>query len=135
MDRNTDIHTRETRRRRTLWRLAGLLPGDPAALELILALDEIDLAEINDASSVTKLLDVEELRVQVLAEDHACGFSIVRAQNIPQPWRSRFLAASIGATRVAEGFYAHDWHSFLRRWQAEMIHLDRHRSAGTKSTS
>ncbi|MBA1245716.1 hypothetical protein [Pseudomonas japonica] len=135
MDRNTDIHTRETQRRRVLWRLAGLQPGDPAALELILALDEIDRAEADDASLVTKILDAEELLVQVLAEDHACGFTIVRHQNIPQPWRSRFLAASIGSTRVVEGFYAHDWHSFLRRWQAEMIHLDSHRSAGMKSTS
>lgn len=129
MEGNNDIHKRETQRRRVLWRLAGLQPGDHDALELLQALDEIDQAEHGDACLLTKILDVEEVLVQVPVEPHASTIDIVRAEDIPQPWRSRFLAASIGSTKVTEGFYAHDWHSFVRKWKAEMRHLAEHRSA------
>ena len=129
MEGDNDIHKRETQRRRVLWRLAGLQPGDHGALELLQALDEIDQAEHGDASLLTKILDVEEVPFQVPVEPHASTIDIVRAEDIPQPWRSRFLAASIGSTRVTEGFYAHDWHSFVRKWKAEMRHLAKHRSA------
>lgn len=131
MDRN-ELHERETQRRRALWRLAGLKPGDSAALELIQALDGIEQAEIDDASLAATILEADEVLVQVPVERHASTLSIVRVEAIPQPWRARFLAASIGSTKVAEGFYAHDWHSFLRSWQAEMTHLERHRIAVTK---
>lgn len=129
MEGNNDVHKRETQRRRALWRLAGLQPGDDAARELIKLLDEIDQAEIDDAALVMRIPDVEEVRVQVPVELHASTFDIVRAESIPQPWRSRFLAASIGSTRSTEGFYAHDWNSFLRKWKAEMRHLAEHRTA------
>jgi hypothetical protein len=135
VDNNSDIHKRETQRRRALWRLAGLRPGDDAARELVQLLDEIDQAEIDDAALVMRIPDVEEVLVQVPVEPHASTIDIVRAANIPQPWRSRFLAASIGSTRVAEGFYAHDWHKFVRGWRAEMMHLDQHRVALLSGTS
>lgn len=134
MEGNNDIHKRETQRRRALWRLAGHVPGDSAALGLIHELDAIDQEELDDASLVTAILDEDTVLVQVPVEPHASTLSIVRVETIPQPWRSRFLAASIGSTRVAEGFYAHDWHSFLRRWQAEMAHLERHRMAVSNET-
>lgn len=120
---------RETKRRRALWRLAGLQPGDDASRELVQGLEEIDHAEIDDAALVMRISDMEEVRVQVPVEPHASTLNIVRVEAIPQPWRSRFLAASIGSTRVAESFYAHDWHSFLRRWEAEMRHVAEHRTA------
>jgi hypothetical protein len=135
MEGNNDIHKRETQRRRALWRLAGLQPGDDAARELVQFLDEIDQAEIDDAALVMRIPDVEEVLVQVPVEPHASTIDIVRAEDIPQPWRSRFLAASIGSTRVAEGFYAHDWHKFVRGWRAEMMHLDQHRVAMLRGTS
>jgi len=135
MEGNNDIHKRETQRRRALWRLAGLQPGDDAARELVQFLDEIDQAEIDDAALVMRIPDVEEVLVQVPVEPHASTLNIVRVEAIPQPWRSRFLAASIGSTRVAEGFYAHDWHKFVRRWRAEMMHLDQHRVAILGGTS
>jgi len=72
---------------------------------------------------------VGEVLVQVPVEPNASTIGIVRVEHIPEPWRSRFLAASIGSTRVVEGFYAHDWHSFLRKWQAEMCHVAEHRTA------
>lgn len=129
MEGNNDIHKRETHRRRALWRLAALAPGDTAAFELIQLLDEVDQAELDDDSLGTMILGVEEVlvQVQVQVEPHPSTISIVKVEEIPQPWRSRFLAASIGSTRVTEGFYAHDWHSFLRKWQAEMRHVAEHR--------
>jgi len=134
VDNNSDIHKRETQRRRALWRLAGHVPGYSAARELVEELDAIDQEELGDPSLETAILDVGEVLVQVPVETHASTISIVRLENIPQPWRSRFLAASIGSTRVAEGFYAHDWHKFVRGWRAEMMHLDQHRVAILRST-
>ena len=82
MDRN-ELHERETQRRRALWRLAGLKPGDSAALELIQALDEIEQAELDDASLATAILDVGEVLAQVPVEPHASTLSIVRVEAIP----------------------------------------------------
>lgn len=129
MEGNNDINKRETQRRRALWRLAGLQPSDDAARELVQVLDEIDQAELDDDSLGTKILSVEEVLVRVPVEPHASTLNVVRVEAIPQPWRARFMAASIGSTRVSEGFYAHDWHSFLRKWQAEMRHVAEHRTA------
>lgn len=132
MEGDNDIQNRETKRRRALWRLAGLQPGDDAARELVQVLDEIDQAEIDDAALVMRIFDVEEVRVQVPVEPHGSTLNIVRVEAIPQPWRARFMAASIGSTRVSEGFYAHDWHSFLIRWKAETRHVAEHRTARGK---
>jgi len=55
--------------------------------------------------------------------------SIVREASIPQPWRERFLQASVGSTRLVDGLYAHDWEKFLSEWQAEMKRVDVHRAA------
>lgn len=132
MEGNNDIHKRETHRRRALWRLAALAPDDTAAFELIQVLDDIHQAELDDDSLGTDILGGEEILVQVPVEPHPSTISIVRVENIPRPWRSRFLAASIGSTRAAEGFYAHDWHSFLKKWQAEMRHVVEHRTARGK---
>lgn len=129
MEGNNDIQNREPKRRRALWRLAGLQPGDDAVREHVQVLEEIDQVEIDDAALVMRISDVEEVRVQVPVEPHASTLNIVRVEAIPQPWRARFMAASIGSTRVSEGFYAHDWHSFLRNWQAEMRHVAEHRTA------
>jgi hypothetical protein len=126
---NNDVHKRETQRRRALWRLAGLQPGDSAARDLIQLLDDIEQAELGDASLMMRIPDAEEVLVQVPIESNASTLSIVRVEDIPQPWHSRLVAASIGSTRVAEGFYAHDWHSFLRRWKTEMQHVADHRIA------
>lgn len=128
----SDIYKRETRRRRALWRLAGLSPGDPAASELIQVLDETDQSELDDVCLATPISDVEEVLIQVPDEAHASTLRIVRVENIPQPWRARFLAASIGSTRVTEGFYLHDWHKFLKKWQAEMRLLAVHRIVQAK---
>ena len=133
MGTSNEIQKRETNRRRALWRLARLAPGNHAALDIIQTLNEIEQAELNDASLVKNTANVAEVLNQVQAEDYAQGISIVRVENIPQPWRARFVAASIGSTRLEAGFYELDWLSFLKKWQAEMTHLERHRVAVTSS--
>lgn len=122
------LYSRETRRRRTLWTLAHLAPGDPRALCVLRVLDEIDLQEQAWLGS-GRIATVDEVTNQVASEPHPIGTSIVRDDAIPEPWRERFVCASLGSTRVAEGAYLHDWLKFLSKWQQEMTHLGRHRAA------
>lgn len=128
MASDDSLHLRETRRRRALWTLAHLDPGDPRALCVLRVLDEIDQQEQLSLGSL-RMLSVEEVSDQVTAEFHPIGISIVRDDAIPEPWRERFLCASYGSTRVAEGAYLHDWLQFLSKWQQEMVHFERHRAA------
>ncbi|XRA79411.1 hypothetical protein RPN52_19540 [Pseudomonas putida] len=115
-------------RRRTLWTLAHLDPGDPRALCVLRVLDEIDQQEQAWLGS-GRITTVDEIAYQVTAEPHPIGISIVRDDAIPEPWRERFVCASLGSTRVAEGAYLHDWEKFLAKWKQEMAHLERHRAA------
>lgn len=124
-----DLRTRETARRKALWTLAHLLPGNPTAAGVLTVLAGVDLQERKDTSLADSELSVEELRSSVPTVPHSIGLRIVREQSIPQPWRERFIRASVGSTRVAEGLYAHDWQSFLDQWVAEMQHLEAHRIA------
>lgn len=122
------LHSRETRRRRTLWTLAHLDPGDPRALCVLRVLDEIDQQEQAWLGS-GRIATVDELANQVASEPHPIGISIVRDDAIPEPWRERFMCASYGSTRVPEGAYLHDWLKFIAKWKQEMMHLERHRAA------
>lgn len=76
MKGNNDIHKREIGRRRALWRLAGLRPGDDAARELVQTLDEIDQAETDDATLVMRIPDVGEVLVQVPVEPDASAVTL-----------------------------------------------------------
>jgi hypothetical protein len=60
---------------------------------------------------------------------HNSGVDIIWERDIPQPWRERFLQASIGSTRVSDGPYVADWDNFLTEWEREMRHLQTHRLA------
>ena len=128
MASDDSLHLRESRRRRTLWTLAHLDPGDPRALCVLRVLDEIDQQEQAWLGS-GRITTVDEIAYQVTAEPHPIGISIVRDDAIPEPWRERFVSASLGSTRVAEGAYLHDWEKFLAKWKQEMAHLERHRAA------
>jgi hypothetical protein len=75
-----------------------------------------------------KPLELNEVRDAVPVQPHQCGIDIVLEMNIPQPWRERFLQASIGSTRLPEAPYAGDWEKFLRKWESEMAHIERHRA-------
>jgi hypothetical protein len=124
-----DLRTRESVRRKALWTLTHLMPGDPKAAAILDVLDDIEDQERVDLNRSHLSLDINAVRKAVLIERHSSGINIVDEANIPQPWRERFLQASIGSTRLVDGPYAHDWDKFLTQWQAEMKHLDAHMSA------
>lgn len=129
MTHDEELRHRETAKRKALWALASISPGDPKALDVLEILDDIELRERDDASMPAQTLSVEQLRNSIPTEPHPIGCRIVREANIPQPWRERFLRASLGSTRVADGPYAHDWQKFLDDWEHEMLHLQKHRAA------
>lgn len=124
-----DLRTRESVRRKALWTLSHLVPGDPQAATILNVLDDIEDQERVDLNQSHPHLDIDAVRKAVLIERHSSGINIVDEASIPQPWRERFLQASIGSTRLIDGPYAPDWEKFLAQWQAEMKHLDAHMSA------
>lgn len=123
-----DLRARESLRRKALWALSHLVPGEPRAAAILNVLDDIEDQERVDLNQSHPHLDIDAVRKAVLIERHSSGINIVDEASIPQPWRERFLQASIGSTRLIDGLYAHDWEKFLAQWQAEMKHLDAHRS-------
>lgn len=123
------LRERERTRRRVLWALATFQPGDPSASHLLAILDNLDDQEQNDTPCSDKLLDLIEVRNSVSVMRHNSGIDIILEQTIPQPWRERFLQASIGSTRVTDGPYAADWDKFLTEWEREMQQLQNHRVA------
>ncbi|MFQ6595244.1 MULTISPECIES: hypothetical protein [Pseudomonas] len=126
---NDDLSARESVRRKALWTLSHLIPGDPKAAAIVDVLDDIEGQERVDLNHSHPGLDIDAARKAVQIERHSSGINIVNEASIPQPWRERFLQASIGSTRLTIGPYAHDWEKFLVQWQFEMRHLDAHRSA------
>jgi hypothetical protein len=124
-----ELRQLEGARRRTLWALACLRPGDPTASELLAILDDLDDQERNDCSCSDKPLELIDVRNSVSVMRHNSGIDIILEQTIPQPWRERFHQASIGSTRVPDGPYATDWDKFMTEWEREMQHLQTHRVA------
>jgi hypothetical protein len=123
------LRKRERTRRRVLWALATFHPGDLSASDLLAILDDIDDQERNDTPCSDKPLELIEVRNSVSVMRHNSGVDIILERDIPQPWRERFLQASIGSTRVTDGPYAADWDKFLTEWEREMQHLQNHRLA------
>ena len=119
-------------RRKALWEIARLLPGDPKAADALAILDDLDDQERSETPSTGEPLEFSKARDSVPVQHHNCGIDIVLEMTIPQPWRERFLQASIGSTRVVEGPYATDWNKFLAGWEAETRHLEQHRAARHK---
>lgn len=122
----------ESTRRRALWEIARLLPGDPKAADALAILDDLDDQELSGTPSTGAPLELDEVRDSVPVQHHNCGIDIVLEITIPQPWRERFLQASIGSTRIPDGLYVTDWDKFLARWKAEMRHLEQHRAVRNK---
>lgn len=123
-----ELRQLEGARRRSLWALACLRPGDPNACELLTILDSLDVQERSDAPCSDNPLELIEIRNSVSAKRHNSGIDIIMEQAIPQPWRERFHQASIGSTRLVDAYYATDWDKFLAGWEAEMRHLEQHRA-------
>jgi hypothetical protein len=124
-----DLPTLESARRKALWALSHLMPGDPKSVAILDVLDDIEDQEGIDLNRSHPGLDIDAVRKAVLIDRHRSRINIVNEASIPQPWRERFLQASVGSTRLIDGPYAHDWEKFLTEWQAEMQHLDAHRAA------
>ena len=121
------LRERERTRRGALWALASLRPGDSNASDVLTILDSLDALERDGRPSTDKAFQVSEVRDFVSAKRDNSGIDIVLELDIPQPWRERFLQASIGSTRLVDGPYASDWYKFLTCWESEMQHLDEHR--------
>lgn len=121
------LRERERTRRRVLWTLASLHPGDSNASDLLAILDKVDDLERNNPPCSDKPLELVVARNSVSVMRHNSGIDIILEQTIPQPWRERFHQASIGSTRVPDGPYATDWDKFLIEWEREMQHLQNHR--------
>lgn len=124
-----ELRKLESARRRALWALASLYPGNPDASEPIAILDHLDAQERSSPPLTGTPVGLEEVRHSVQAQHLKSGIDIVLEHDIPQPWRERFLQASIGSTRLADGPYATDWEKFLDEWEREMQHLHNHRVA------
>ncbi|WP_041931535.1 hypothetical protein [Pseudomonas poae] len=128
-----ELRKLESTRRRVLWELASLSPGDPKASRLLIILDDLDHQERHSASSTDKPLELNVVRDAVPIKRHHSGIDIVVELDIPQPWRERFLQASIGSTRLPEGLYGRDWRKFLDEWEGEMEHFLKHKAARAAS--
>ncbi|WP_421547443.1 hypothetical protein [Pseudomonas sp. QD4] len=128
-----ELRQLEGARRRALWALACLRPGDPTVSDLLAILDDLDDQERNDTPCSDKPLDLIQVRNSVSVMRHNSGINIILEQTIPQPWRERFYQASVGSTRLVDGPYASGWDKFLASWEAEMRHLEQHRAARNKS--
>jgi len=122
-----ELRKLECARRRALWVLASLRPGDPEASSVLVVLDALDAQERHLTASTAEQLGLKEVRDSVPVQHHHC-IDIIFEHDIPQPWRERFLQASVGSTRISDGPYATDWHKFLSGWEAEMRHLEAHRA-------
>lgn len=124
-----DLRELERTRRRALWALASLHPGDSVALGVLAILDDLDNQERSSTASTHGPLELNEVRHSVPVKRHPSGIDVVLALDIPEPWKERFSQASIGATRLPEGPYLLDWKNFLVEWEREMQHLQDHRDA------
>lgn len=119
----------EGARRRALWALASLSPGDPKASQPLAILDYLDAQEQSSTPSTHTPLALRDVHDSVSVQHHHSGIDIVLEHDIPQPWRERFQQASVGSTQLPEGPYALDWKNFLVEWEREMQHLQHHRYA------
>lgn len=123
-----NLRDREKLRRKALWALSDLLPGDPEAIPVVSMLNEI--ARLDEADRLLRdVAKVEDLRDLVIIEPRSSGLQIVREGSIPEPWRERFLQASIGSTRVEAGPFLNDFEKFINLWTQENQRLEAYRSA------
>ncbi|MEW5544407.1 hypothetical protein [Pseudomonas soli] len=123
---SNQVRQLEIAKRRALWALADLRPGDARAELPLLELEEVDQA-------LDELQSGDELRGQELInaieiQSHS-GQRLIIEDSIPDPWRQRFAAASVGSTRLAAGPYFRDFEKFLMSWNDEMRHLEAHRAS------
>lgn len=98
-----ELRELERTRRRALWALASLHPGDPEASDRLAILDHLDDQQQSETPSTDTPMGLKEVRDSVPVQHHRCGIDIVLEHDIPQPWRERFLQASIGSPGLRMG--------------------------------
>ena len=119
------LRSLEIARRRALWALANLQPGDALAETVLAELQEVDQALQGVVGD--EQLTAQELVDVVITKLHN-GVQLIAEDSIPEPWLQRFRAASVGSTRLAEGPYLRDFEKFLAVWHQELEHLNAHRA-------
>lgn len=105
-----ELRELEATRRKALWVLANIPPGNPKASDALAILDDLDDQERNGTAPPDKPFKLIEVRDFVPVERHHSGIDIVLERNIPEPWRERFLQASIGSTRLVSVRLLNDSH-------------------------
>ncbi|MFJ1338260.1 hypothetical protein ACIKP7_09000 [Pseudomonas caricapapayae] len=123
---NYQLRKLEVAKRRALWALAELKPGDPGAVKVLVELDEIDQA-LGGLVTGRELSSQEPMAA--ITTQYNNGICLVVDDSIPEPWRQRFWAASVGSTRLAAGAYFLDFKEFVLAWHRELEHLKAHRSS------
>ena len=73
-----DLRKRESVRRKALWTLSHLMPGDPKAAAIVDVLDGIEGQERVDFNQSHPGLNLDAVRKAVQIERHNSGISIVR---------------------------------------------------------
>ena len=126
------LRSLETARRRALWALADLQPGDACAEKVLAELDEVDQGQQGIVSG--DQLSTQELVDAVTTKLHN-GAQLVVEDSIPEPWLQRFRAASVGFTRLGEGPYLRDFEKFVALWHQELEHLNAHRAHSSSERS
>ncbi|WP_027615249.1 MULTISPECIES: hypothetical protein [unclassified Pseudomonas] len=126
------LRSLEIARRRALWALADLQPGDARAEKVLAELDEVEQA-LQGVVSGDQLF-AQEL-VDVVTSKLHNDVQLVVEDSIPEPWLQRFQAASVGSTRLAEGPYLRDFEKFVAGWQQELEHLNAHRAHRSSTRS
>lgn len=124
-----ELRELEAKRRKALWMLSSISPGESKAFDALSILDDLELQERKNSPHTVKGFELNQLRDCVTVHHHHSGIDIILEQTIPQPWRERFNQASIGSTRLLAGPYGSDWDKFLVEWEREMQHLQNHRLA------
>jgi hypothetical protein len=119
------LRSLEIARRRALWALADLQPGDARAEAVLAELEKVDQALQGvvggDQLSAQEVIDVITTKLHN-------GVQLVVEDSIPEPWLQRYQAASVGSTRLAEGPYLRDFEKFVEVWHQELEHLKAHQT-------
>ena len=121
MNHQVELEQREIRRRLALKKLHALDWNTRRAA--LIELREILEQDRTDPLGEAAGLSIDELRAIVPVHTPLKGYPYILGGDMPEPWRSRFWAASRhGITMSGPGIYAHDWEHFLSLWEKE--HLD-----------
>ena len=115
-----DLQTRELTRRNALWALDNPATREQATQDLL----RVWRADRDYPIGPAAGLAVKEIGAQVPTFVEEGAGALVRFSEIPEPWATRFQLASLGATRVLDGYYARDWEKFLALWPAEVEKID-----------